>query len=64
MRFNVFSWSYVKYLVYTDKPETIGVLVKNIRGHIVNILLQSLQNVVEDNDSWLVFTRARHRGYF
>ncbi|GFY28564.1 DUF4817 domain-containing protein [Trichonephila clavipes] len=43
-----FLWSYVKSLVYADKPQTLDHLEDNIRRVIVDIRPQMLEKVIEN----------------
>ncbi|GFT42749.1 DUF4817 domain-containing protein [Trichonephila clavipes] len=53
-----FLWSYVKSLVYTDKPQTLDHLEDNIRRVIVDIRPQMLEKVIENWTSRLDYIRA------
>ncbi|GFW65739.1 putative DD41D transposase [Trichonephila clavipes] len=53
-----FLWSYVKSLVYADKPQTLDHLEDNIRGIIADIRLQMLEKVIENWTSRLDYIRA------
>ncbi|GFV63747.1 DUF4817 domain-containing protein [Trichonephila clavipes] len=43
-----FLWSYVKSLVYADKPQTLDHLEDNIRRVIADIRPQMLEKVIEN----------------
>ncbi|GFY27158.1 putative transposable element [Trichonephila clavipes] len=43
-----FLWSYVKSLVYADKPQTLDHLEDNIRRVIADVRLQMLEKVIEN----------------
>ncbi|GFY11324.1 putative transposable element [Trichonephila clavipes] len=43
-----FLWSYVKSLVYADKPQTLDHLEDSIRRVIADIRLQILEKVIEN----------------
>ncbi|GFV86671.1 DUF4817 domain-containing protein [Trichonephila clavipes] len=51
-----FLWSYVKSLVYADKPQTLDHLEDNIRRVIGDIRPQMLEKVIENRTSRLVLT--------
>ncbi|GFV35671.1 transposable element Tc3 transposase [Trichonephila clavipes] len=51
-------WSYVKSLVYVDKPQTLDHLEDNIRRVIADILPQMLEKVIENWTSRLDYIRA------
>ncbi|GFV81960.1 DUF4817 domain-containing protein [Trichonephila clavipes] len=53
-----FLWSYVKSLVYADKPQTLDHLEDNIRRVIANIQPQMLEKVIENWTSRLDCIRA------
>ncbi|GFS93849.1 transposable element Tc3 transposase [Trichonephila clavipes] len=53
-----FLWGYVKSLVYTDKPQTLGHLEDNIRRVIADIRPQMLEKVIENWTSRLDYIRA------
>ncbi|GFW82275.1 transposable element Tc3 transposase [Trichonephila clavipes] len=53
-----FLWSYVKSLVYANKPQTLDHLEDNIRRVITDILPQMLENVIENWTSRLDYIRA------
>ncbi|GFV11270.1 putative transposase [Trichonephila clavipes] len=53
-----FLWGYVKSLVYTDKPQTLGHLKDNIRRVIADIRPQMLEKVIENRTSRLYYIRA------
>ncbi|GFT26204.1 DUF4817 domain-containing protein [Trichonephila clavipes] len=53
-----FLWSYVKSLVYADKPQTLDHLEDNIRRVIADIRPQMLENVIENWTSRLDYIRA------
>ncbi|GFS66530.1 DUF4817 domain-containing protein [Trichonephila clavipes] len=53
-----FLWSYVKSLVYADKPQTLDHLEDNIRRVIADIRPQMLEKVVENWTSRLDYIRA------
>ncbi|GFU59295.1 DUF4817 domain-containing protein [Trichonephila clavipes] len=53
-----FLWSYVKSLVYADKPQTLDHLEDNIRRVIANIRPQMLEKVIENWTSRLDYIRA------
>ncbi|GFV28109.1 DUF4817 domain-containing protein [Trichonephila clavipes] len=53
-----FLWSYVKSLVYADKPQTLDHLEDNIRRVIVDIWPQMLEKVIENWTSRLDYIRA------
>ncbi|GFX93066.1 DUF4817 domain-containing protein [Trichonephila clavipes] len=53
-----FLWSYVKSLVYADKPQTLDYLEDNIRRVIVDIRPQMLEKVIENWTSRLNYIRA------
>ncbi|GFT04320.1 DUF4817 domain-containing protein [Trichonephila clavipes] len=53
-----FLWSYVKSLVYADKPQTLDHLEDNIRRVIANIRPHMLENVIENWTSRLDYIRA------
>ncbi|GFX21529.1 transposable element Tc3 transposase [Trichonephila clavipes] len=54
-----FLWSYVKSLVYADKPQTLDHLEDNIRRVIADIRPQMLEKVIENWTSGLDYIRAR-----
>ncbi|GFY14900.1 transposable element Tc3 transposase [Trichonephila clavipes] len=54
-----FLWSYVKSLVYADKPQTLDHLEDNIRRVIADIRPQMLEKVIENWTSTLDYIRAR-----
>ncbi|GFT06082.1 transposable element Tc3 transposase [Trichonephila clavipes] len=54
-----FLWSYVKSLVYADKPQTLDHLEDNIRRVITDIRPQMLEKVIENWTSRLDYIRAR-----
>ncbi|GFW71960.1 DUF4817 domain-containing protein [Trichonephila clavipes] len=53
-----FLWSYVKSLVYADKPQMLDHLEDNIRGVIADIRPQMLEKVIENWTSRLDYIRA------
>ncbi|GFW75282.1 transposable element Tc3 transposase [Trichonephila clavipes] len=53
-----FLWSYVKSLVYADKPQTLDHLEDNIRRVIADIRSQMLEKVIENWTSRLDYIRA------
>ncbi|GFS47014.1 DUF4817 domain-containing protein [Trichonephila clavipes] len=53
-----FLWSYVKSLVYADKPQTLDHLEDNIRHVIADIRPQMLEKVIENWTSRLDYFRA------
>ncbi|GFS76510.1 putative transposable element [Trichonephila clavipes] len=53
-----FLWSYVKSLVYEDKPQTLDHLEDNIRRVIADIRPQMLEKVIENWTSRLDYIRA------
>ncbi|GFV76421.1 DUF4817 domain-containing protein [Trichonephila clavipes] len=53
-----FLWSYVKSLVYTDKPQTLDHLEDNIRRVIADMRPQMLEKVIENWTSRLDYIRA------
>ncbi|GFW92431.1 DUF4817 domain-containing protein [Trichonephila clavipes] len=53
-----FLWSYVKSLVYADKPQTFDHLEDNIRRVIADIRRQMLERVIENWTSRLDYIRA------
>ncbi|GFX79932.1 DUF4817 domain-containing protein [Trichonephila clavipes] len=53
-----FLWSYVKSLVYADKPQTLDHFVDNIRRVIADIRPQMLEKVIENWTSRLDYIRA------
>ncbi|GFT06309.1 putative transposable element [Trichonephila clavipes] len=53
-----FLWSYVKSLVYADKPQTLDHLKDNIRRVIADIRPQMLKKVIENWTSRLDYIRA------
>ncbi|GFU94146.1 DUF4817 domain-containing protein [Trichonephila clavipes] len=53
-----FLWSYVKSLVYADKPQTLDHLEDNIRRVIADIRPQMLEKVIENWTSRLNYIRA------
>ncbi|GFU34505.1 transposable element Tc3 transposase [Trichonephila clavipes] len=53
-----FLWSYVKSLVYVDKPQTLDHLEDNIRRVIADIRPQMLEKVIENRISRLDYIRA------
>ncbi|GFY00956.1 DUF4817 domain-containing protein [Trichonephila clavipes] len=53
-----FLWSYLKSLVYADKPQTLDHLEDNIRRVIANIRPQMLGKVIENWTSRLDYIRA------
>ncbi|GFU20053.1 transposable element Tc3 transposase [Trichonephila clavipes] len=53
-----FLWSYVKSLVYADKPKTLDHLEDNIRRVIADIRPQMLENVIENWTSRLDYIQA------
>ncbi|GFX37940.1 DUF4817 domain-containing protein [Trichonephila clavipes] len=53
-----FLWSYVKSLVYADKPQTLDHLEDNIRRVIADIRPQMLEKVIENWTSILDYIRA------
>ncbi|GFY26946.1 transposable element Tc3 transposase [Trichonephila clavipes] len=53
-----FLWSYVKSLVYADKPQTLDHLEDNIRRVISDIRPQMLEKVIENWTSRLDYIRA------
>ncbi|GFY03718.1 putative transposable element [Trichonephila clavipes] len=55
-----FLWSYVKSLVYADKPQTLDHLEDNIRRVIADIRPQMLEKVCENWTSRLDYIRASH----
>ncbi|GFV96124.1 DUF4817 domain-containing protein [Trichonephila clavipes] len=57
-RLDYFLWSYVKSLVYADKPQTLDHLEDNIRRVIADIRPQMLGKVIENWTSRLDYIRA------
>ncbi|GFW41574.1 DUF4817 domain-containing protein [Trichonephila clavipes] len=55
-----FLWSYVKSLVYADKPQTLDHLEDNIRRVIADIRPQMLEKVIKNWTSRLDYIRASH----
>ncbi|GFY07763.1 transposable element Tc3 transposase [Trichonephila clavipes] len=53
-----FRWSYVRSLVYADKPKTLDHLEDNIRRVIADIRPQMLEKVIENWTSRLDYIRA------
>ncbi|GFU34335.1 transposable element Tc3 transposase [Trichonephila clavipes] len=53
-----FMWSYVKSLVYADKPQTLDHLEDNIRRVMADIRPQMLEKVIENWTSRLDYIRA------
>ncbi|GFW50613.1 transposable element Tc3 transposase [Trichonephila clavipes] len=53
-----FLWSYVKSLVYADKPQTLDHLEDNIRRVIADIRPQMLEKIIENWTSRLDYIRA------
>ncbi|GFV43695.1 DUF4817 domain-containing protein [Trichonephila clavipes] len=53
-----FLWSYVKSLVYADKPQTLDHLEDNIHRVIADIRPQMLEKVIENWASRLDYIRA------
>ncbi|GFV78592.1 DUF4817 domain-containing protein [Trichonephila clavipes] len=53
-----FMWSYVKSLVYADKPQTLDHLEDNIRRVLADIRPQMLEKVIENWTSGLDYIRA------
>ncbi|GFU34382.1 DUF4817 domain-containing protein [Trichonephila clavipes] len=53
-----FLWSYVKSLVYADKPQTLDHLEENICSVIADIRPQMLEKVIENWTSKLDYIRA------
>ncbi|GFW72591.1 DUF4817 domain-containing protein [Trichonephila clavipes] len=53
-----FLWSYVKSLVYADKPQTLDHLEDNIRRVIADIRPQMLEKVIKNWTSRLDYIRA------
>ncbi|GFT78420.1 DUF4817 domain-containing protein [Trichonephila clavipes] len=53
-----FLWSYVKSLVYADKPQTLNHLEDNIRSVISDIRPQMLEKVIKNWTSRLDYIRA------
>ncbi|GFX37658.1 DUF4817 domain-containing protein [Trichonephila clavipes] len=53
-----FLWSYVKSLVYADRPQTLDHLEDNIRHVIADIRPQMLEKVIENWTSSLDYIRA------
>ncbi|GFU83651.1 DUF4817 domain-containing protein [Trichonephila clavipes] len=53
-----FLWSYVKSLVYADKPQTLDHLEDNIRRVIADVRPQMLEKVIENWTSRLDYIRA------
>ncbi|GFW36654.1 DUF4817 domain-containing protein [Trichonephila clavipes] len=53
-----FLWSYVKSLVYADKPQTLDHFEDNIRRVIADIRPQMLEKVIENWTSRLDYIRA------
>ncbi|GFT32385.1 hypothetical protein TNCV_4484111 [Trichonephila clavipes] len=53
-----FLWSYVKPLVYTDKPQTLDHLEDNIRRVIADIRPQMLEKFIENWTSRLDYIQA------
>ncbi|GFV47519.1 hypothetical protein TNCV_904801 [Trichonephila clavipes] len=51
-------WSYVRLLVYADKPQTLDHLEDNIRRVIADIRPQMLEKVIENWTSRLDYIRA------
>ncbi|GFV61080.1 DUF4817 domain-containing protein [Trichonephila clavipes] len=56
--FDYVLWSYVKSLVYADKPQTLDHLEDNIRRVIADIRSQMLEKVIENWTSRLDYIRA------
>ncbi|GFW00656.1 DUF4817 domain-containing protein [Trichonephila clavipes] len=56
-RLEYFLWSYVKSLVYADKPQTLDHLEDNIRRVIADIRPQMLEKVIENWTSRLDYIR-------
>ncbi|GFV20044.1 transposable element Tc3 transposase [Trichonephila clavipes] len=56
--FDYFLWSYVKSLVYVDKPQTLDYLEDNIRRVIADIRPQMLEKVIKNWTSRLDYIRA------
>ncbi|GFV23437.1 DUF4817 domain-containing protein [Trichonephila clavipes] len=56
--FDYFLWSYIKSLVYADKPQTLDPLEDNIRRVIADIRPQMLEKVIENWTSRLDYIRA------
>ncbi|GFU25127.1 DUF4817 domain-containing protein [Trichonephila clavipes] len=57
-RVDYFLWSYVKSLVYADKPQTLDHLEDNIRRVTADIRPQMLEKVIENWTSRLDYIRA------
>ncbi|GFW40022.1 transposable element Tc3 transposase [Trichonephila clavipes] len=55
-----FLWSYVKSLVYADKPQTLDHLEDNIRRFIADMRPQMLEKVIENWTSRLDYIRVSH----
>ncbi|GFW42809.1 transposable element Tcb2 transposase [Trichonephila clavipes] len=55
-----FLWSYVKSLVYADKPQTLDHSEDNIRRVIAHIRPQMLEKVIENWTPRLDYIRASH----
>ncbi|GFX88659.1 DUF4817 domain-containing protein [Trichonephila clavipes] len=53
-----FLWSYVKSLVYADKPQTLDHLEDDIRRVIADIRPQMLEKIIENWTSRLDYIRA------
>ncbi|GFU70731.1 DUF4817 domain-containing protein [Trichonephila clavipes] len=53
-----FLWSYVKSLVYTDKPQKLDHFEDNIRRVIADIRPQMLEKVIKNWTSRLDYIRA------
>ncbi|GFT79541.1 DUF4817 domain-containing protein [Trichonephila clavipes] len=53
-----FLWSYVKSLIYADKPQTLDHLEDNIRRVIADIRPQMVEKVIENWTSRLDYIRA------
>ncbi|GFU48584.1 DUF4817 domain-containing protein [Trichonephila clavipes] len=58
-----FLWSYVKSLVYADKPQTLDHLEDNTRSVIADIRPQMLEKVIENWMSRLDYIRASCGSY-
>ena len=58
-----FLWSYVKSLVYADKPHTPDHLEDNIRRVIADMRPQMVEKVIENWTSRLVYIRASRGGH-
>ncbi|GFT25488.1 transposable element Tc3 transposase [Trichonephila clavipes] len=57
---DLLKYTYVKSLVYADKPQTLDHLEDHIRRVIADIRQQMLENVIENWTSRLDYIRASH----